>query len=508
MAILKLADIRSQPDRRRFLWMSLPVEYLNLAVTLLQGLILVPLYLRYIGSHTYGFWLATGGILTWLGVFDLGIGPMMNQRIAHAYGERKFSKITELVLSGFAINVGIALVFLLVGCVGAILIPNVFHLDGQEATLLQSCFLLAVIGAALNILNGCLLSFASAMLRPIFPTLSLLICRVFGLTVTIVLLLDAYGLRAIPIGALATAVSGFLLNCIYSVHMLRQLGGRIVVNKDVVKSYMAASPALIAGKWGGVLAKDVEPFFITLFLSPEAATDYTVILRAGTLVAMALNTIVGAITPVFSHILGGEGRERILKVSKAVLWGFFWLGIVGFSIYTILDKSFVSLWVGTVYSEDLVDLIPVLGIYLFVFTFRNLFSGLLIASGDIAMPSWMLLAEACLRVALIVIFLKAFGLYGVPVAMAISCAILSTILGLRFAARIGIRIDKNAMFYALFVCCLIFGSATLMADARFLMTKSWWVFVAHTVGSLAILTVLLICLYYRKVGPVWRTIHS
>jgi O-antigen/teichoic acid export membrane protein len=35
--------------------------YLNTTILIVQGLLLVPLYLRFLGPHDYGLWLASGG---------------------------------------------------------------------------------------------------------------------------------------------------------------------------------------------------------------------------------------------------------------------------------------------------------------------------------------------------------------------------------------------------------------------------------------------------------------
>lgn len=47
---------------------------------MMVGIILVPIYLVYIPKDLYGYWLATGNILTIISLLDPGIGGVVTQK--------------------------------------------------------------------------------------------------------------------------------------------------------------------------------------------------------------------------------------------------------------------------------------------------------------------------------------------------------------------------------------------------------------------------------------------
>ena len=49
---------------------------------MMGGIILVPIYLVYIPKDLYGYWLATGNILTIISLLDPGIGGVVTQKVS------------------------------------------------------------------------------------------------------------------------------------------------------------------------------------------------------------------------------------------------------------------------------------------------------------------------------------------------------------------------------------------------------------------------------------------
>lgn len=503
--ISKLPDIDSPPSRKRVVRLAMPFEYLSIAVTLAQGLLLIPLYLHYIGAHTYGLWLASGGFLVLLGFANLGIGPMMNQRIATAYGERQFTRVSSFFVNGFILYIGLSIVFLLLGSMVAYAIPVIFNIRGDEAKLLQLCFLIAVVATAFNLLNEGLRGFASAMLRPIFPVLSLLICRLLGLILTVFLLFHAAGLWAIPMGMFLTAVTVFISNLLFAACLHYQLGWHIRIQADVLKEYLHASPALISGKLGNVLTQDVEPLLITLFLTPEIAAAYVVVMRAGSMVSMAAHVIIGVLTQPFAHLFGEGNRDKIRKMSKNILMTLSFAGFIGFSTYIVLDRQFVSLWVGEQYLIGGCALIPLIGLSLFANMFRNFFADFLIASGDILFPSWSLAVEAVVRLCFILLLLSAFGLVGIPLATFISCALCSLVLGRRFFSKMGMTFNAQSIARTTAICTLFVGLA-VYGGMQLPMVISWIGFTGYCITVTLVFTLVFITIYRNESMLIWRNL--
>ena len=67
---------------------------------MITGIIMVPLYLRFIPFEVYGAWLASGNMLAWLSTIDPGLTLVLQQRIAAAYGNQDFKAIGMILVAG------------------------------------------------------------------------------------------------------------------------------------------------------------------------------------------------------------------------------------------------------------------------------------------------------------------------------------------------------------------------------------------------------------------------
>src|SRR5208282_2605448 len=96
-------------SRRRAAKINLLLGYGRYTVGIFNQLILVPLYLRFIGIASYGSWLASGNVVTLLGVLDIGFNLIVTQRLATAFGAGDDER--------FVHEVGSSLGLVLAGCV-------------------------------------------------------------------------------------------------------------------------------------------------------------------------------------------------------------------------------------------------------------------------------------------------------------------------------------------------------------------------------------------------------
>ncbi len=83
--------------------------YLRTFVGLANGILIVPLYLKYIDNSLFGIWLASGNILTWITIIDPGVGDVLIQKISYAYGKKnktmlKYSITYRINIKGIGSN--------------------------------------------------------------------------------------------------------------------------------------------------------------------------------------------------------------------------------------------------------------------------------------------------------------------------------------------------------------------------------------------------------------------
>ena len=415
-------DFKKTPSRRRAVTILMVGGYINNAIIIIQGLLLIPLYLHFIGERLYGLWLATGGILAWLGFMDMGLGSLMIQRVSSAYGQRNFKQATEYFVNGLVVFVFLVLLFCISIFTLSYLIPGWLSATGPEIPLLRVCFQLAGLASAAELLNNCLRGFSQALQRPLFTILCMIAFRILGLTAIIILLFHNYNLWALPIGLLINAIPVLLLNFYYSVSLTRQLGGVWKIDKTIIRDFYCLSPVMLAGRMGSSLVASIEPTIIAIVSRPELATAYIITKRAADMIVMLIQVISASIFPSFSHLYSEGNTEKFQSILIMVSSLSFSIALITIGTYLTANEVFVQLWVGIeqFLGIKVTLLISIGSLIIVVNHFLNRF---LTGSGDLAFPSLLILAEAVTRVTFMAILLYRFDIIGLPMATITSCSI-------------------------------------------------------------------------------------
>lgn len=452
--------------------------YINTVVIVAQGLMLVPLCLHYIGLHLYGLWLTTGGILAMLGVMSLGFGNLLVQRVALSYGQQDFRKAGEYFINGLVIYLLMASALVGIGWLVSLILPVFIKEIGLDEVLIVQCFQMAVLATGLGLINECLRSFASALLRPLYSSLALAGARIIGLALTVYLLYHEAGLWAIPVGMLVVEVLALLLNSIQSISLFRELGAGVKLNRMIIKEYIQTGGLLFASRFGHTLSRDIDPLLITLFLRAEVTAAYMVTRKAADIVFQLLSVIYASASGSLSHLAGTGDDARIGRVAAQLLGLVFFVSLVGFVSYTALNAGFVSLWVGNAFSLNQ-SVIVIVGVAYCLNSLRNMVLIMLNAYGEFSYSSWFVLVEGLVKVVLTVLFLQWFGISGAPLALAFSCAVTLIVLGKELHKRISLPIERGSYIKAVAASVVLFVLAILLP--HFVLLESWWQFALYSV---------------------------
>lgn len=102
-------------------------SYANWAVSLAVPLVMVPIYLRFLGTETYGQWLIVLSLTSYLSLANFGMAQAVSNRTAEALAQKRPQEVGALISTAFFTYAGIAAVVVAVLAVAA---P---HLAGRLA---------------------------------------------------------------------------------------------------------------------------------------------------------------------------------------------------------------------------------------------------------------------------------------------------------------------------------------------------------------------------------------
>lgn len=493
-----LTDLTQQPSRKKSVIVQVGLGYFSQIIAMVQGLFLIPLYLSYLGVTMYGLWLASGGVLAWLGFAELGLGTVAMQRMSDSYGKKNYSAVSEYFSSALIIFIVVGLVVLFAGYALSLPLPLWIGATAENEEIIRGCFQLAVLATAIKIINECLKGLAVSLLRPLVPSVALVFWQLVGLAIIVSMILLGYGLWSLPVGFLVTQSGNLLVNLVYSHILLYKSNGGFWMSKPTkLKELFAISPYVFVGRLGNSLARNIEPTLIAMVLSPEVTTAFTVMRRAADLVFQMINVVLGSSFAGVAHVFASGNKEKAASVCKMVLQTGFFTSLFGYGIYLTSNQSFVGLWVGQEYFISQV-LVAAIAISLFFRTIQNFLIDQNMASGDLKRTSVLVFLETITRIGLIYILLKMVGVIGAPIGLMISCALFGLIQAKNLSDRTGIAIFNIRSWLAnSFIVTVVYGLA-YFGQTYFGFADSWLVFIGQLIISFVAIGMLLIIYPYSR----------
>lgn len=388
---------RPRPQRRRAALVGIVFQYLSVALTVLQGFVLLPLTLAHVDKSLYGAWLATGNVLLWLSIVDPGTARVMSQRVGEEYGRGDFRALEGAVGTGLAVNTLLAAAFAILGLAASRFVPGWVNASGSSAGTLALCFALAAL--AEGVLMGALGFAAVVMALMRFPiALGVLysLGTLTGFACTIGFLLRDWGLLAIPAGLMVRAA---LLLCadviLCGLVVVRSLRLRPRVDRFELRRILGLTSTTWLSRLGGTLFRNLDGLVVARFVGPAAVTSMVASRRAIDVVGQLTSRVGSAFAPGIAHLAGEADVGGLFTVSTRLVRLVAWLGALGMGGFVALNHTFVRLWVGAdLYAGDAASVL--FGLLGFWLGMQALLSEATFAAGRIRAASLTLLLESLL----------------------------------------------------------------------------------------------------------------
>jgi O-antigen/teichoic acid export membrane protein len=459
-----------------------------------SGVLLVPLYLKYIPLPLYGAWLATGNILVWITVVDPGLSLVLQQKIANLYGAQDKYKIGSFITSGLLLTMGVCSVLLLIGAAMFFLFPLLLKLPSSiDINVLKNCFLITLIGSAFLIFSYSLTAINQGLQSSKGIGLIYVLVALTGIIISMIMLKNNYGLYSMAIVPLISGVGltagnlGYLFwRCktdeIPFVKSLQEFKG---ISKLVSYSFM--------GRLGGVIASNMDLFVVAKFLGPQNAAFLNLTRKAPDMSKMFIERPVIAFIPSLAHLNGCGEREKQVTIIVRLVRILFWIIGLVLAGFWAFNDDFVKLWVGEkMFAGQTISIIISLTVLLTAIT--DSFGNLCIALGSIKKNSLVSFGQAILSAVLIIIGAKYFGMLGVVVSPLIALLLFSSWLypkHLISILQLDFKLVKN-LFYEL-IKVLILTIILALVFSQFIVL-TWFSFLLLTGAQIALYFITLMFL--------------
>lgn len=431
---------------------------LLIVVNIINGIILVPIYLQYIDPAVFGLWLASGNILAWLSLVDPGIGGVLLQRVGVAFGRKDLTEVSQLIGSGLMLSICITLLLGIAGYLFFTKLPIILDIDENyySRTELKPAFFYALVGTMLMIVSYGITSILQALQSSVSIGVLFIVNISSSLLMVLVLLESGFGLIAIGLSILFRGVVQLVGSFALLLRKLKLIGVEYSFRKADILGILRLSSFNFLGKASGTLHGQVQLFFIARYVGSFDVAVYKFTQTAPDLSKQFLIRPMQAFIPSFLNLLGEKGHEGAKSILVRMLSYFVW--IVGLSIvgFLVLNESFVSLWVGEdFYAGSILNGMICLAVAVSVLL--DVLSQLVFALGDVKWNNMIQFFQLILFLLLAYWGVTEYGLRGLVAAY-----IISHIVSVCYYPRVLIRMinftfkDLRPILYdASFICLLV-----------------------------------------------------
>jgi O-antigen/teichoic acid export membrane protein len=317
----------------------------------LVALVLMPFVVHHLGDRLYGYWVLIGTLLGYYGLVDLGITTAVQFYVAKSLGEGDAHQANrDLSTAFFAFAALGCLVGLLT--VGVALSSCYFIASPEHASLFRTVVLIMGLGMAAGFPAKAFVGGLSAHLR--WDVISWVSTGVLIVRTGLIVLVIEAGWSLLGL-AVVTSLCGLFMYYMYYLALKKIHHGFHLslaqVTRPSLKGMLGYSGLTMIIKVSNQLRFYVDAFVVGALLSTSAVTHYSIASRLALSYRDLMIAVFGALSPVFSRMLGRrkhgqiEGVFTFATTLSSALGCFIACGMI------LYGREFIQLWMGRSYVD-------------------------------------------------------------------------------------------------------------------------------------------------------------
>lgn len=390
--------------------------YLQFALSIVVGVALVPFVLHRVGERLYGYWLASGEVLAYAAMADLGVMGVVPWLVAEADGRGDRPAIQRIMSTAVCAALFVSAIYSGIALLMWHLAPSILSLSpADRAVIAGPLTVIACVTAVvlpLRIAGSTLIGLQDVKFYGAISTATWLL----DLVMTVSLLLNGYGLYALALGAAVPS----LVSSVLMVLRLRSLAPDLVHRwprpsaVEVGRLFREGFGAWL-GAWGWRLSVATDAIVLASLGHPVWITMLAMTAKLGQMMTQ-MSWVPGDSSLVGLAQLSGEQRpERLRDAVSAVFRVYLALATGGTCILLAVNGAFVSGWVGAhLFAGGWVN--AVLAVLIVVSTLGHAMAVVVSALGKRLHVGIAALVSGAVQVGLALVLGRRFGLIGIPLA--------------------------------------------------------------------------------------------
>jgi O-antigen/teichoic acid export membrane protein len=467
--------------------------FLNIGflVSLINGLLIIPIYLHYIDSSVYGAWLATGNILTWITIVDPGVSGVLLQRVAFALGKGDKEELGLAISSGILISSILFFIAVSLGYIFSFFITGLAKIDRHYSAEIVGAFRIALWGTALSLLadtfRNIVLAFQKTKIHGVF--LNSVLFASIG--VNVILLMCGFGVYALAYTSLFRGFATLACAVFFSISLIRKNKLKLKLNKMYFKSFSKVFTFTFSSSLFETIASNMDLILVSRFIGSSAVTVLDLSRRPLKIVISNVNSVSQAALPSLPHLFGSGDTAKIRNTVVRIWMVVLWLSSFVICGFLLFNYSFISNWVGKKFwIGNTYNVIICLSIFLLTIGYN--LSNITTSRGEMKSNSIVNVVRSSIYIVLLLLLGKLFGMIGILTAYLLSVSIMAGYYPLKIVKTllekpdVKIIIQEIMIIVAIIITCII-------ASYSFKIQLSWVKFATGgVIYSIAFFTLLAV----------------
>lgn len=385
-----------------------------MALSVIQGLVLMPLYLHYIGGYLYGAWVALAGSVMLLGIADVGISSLAIQKSSVLHAKRDYRSIAKLIGTMRVINFITALVVIVFAALLIPLAPKLLRISSQYHPILLVVAWLAVVELVLMLFVNVSGSFLFGIQNPGPHMTASIVGSIFSILFMAGFLYFGLGVISLSLGAIIRPLMVLPFN-LYTLrrflienNVYTDMSWDREMFRDLISKTVWLGPAKIAETFLG----QIDGIIIARFVGAGAVTVFSVTRKMSDLVVQVVGLVSATLLSGLSHLHGAGETSRQREVVEMLLKTVSYSSAVFLGGFLAFNEAFVSLWVGRQYYGG-TELTVLLFAYGVLKLGRIALYNIVFSVGKIATSAKSTVVEIVVQAGLALVFVQSMGLAGI-----------------------------------------------------------------------------------------------
>jgi len=315
-------------------------------ISIINGVLIVPLYLHYINSSLYGAWLATGNILTWITMVDPGVSGVLLQKMSFAIGKNDSEEVGLLVTSGMVISIILFILAIILGLILSYLIVNIAKIDRLFDKDIVSAFRISIWGTGFYLIShtfaGIILAFQKTKLVGLVNN----IVNVLGIILTITMLINGWGIFSLSYAILLRGVSIFLCTFIISTILLNKNNIKYRYNLNYIISFSKIFSYTFGSRIFETISSNIDLIIVSRYIGTDAVTILDLSRRPIKIITGLANNVTISMLPALANLFGSSEIEKLRTITVKIWIVILWISGFIISGFILFGQSITTNWVG------------------------------------------------------------------------------------------------------------------------------------------------------------------